>query len=62
MEVVEDVRVGGAAAALEGASAGAALVVVGRRTRAHGFGARMGSVTHAVIHHAKAPTAVVPHP
>ncbi|MEV6208964.1 universal stress protein [Kitasatospora sp. NPDC051914] len=61
VEVAETVRPGGPAGVLVEASAGAALVVVGRRTRAHGLGARLGSVAHAVLHHASAPVAVVPH-
>ncbi|MCZ4125920.1 universal stress protein [Streptomyces sp. H39-S7] len=39
----------------------AGLVVVGRRTRASSLGVHIGSVTHAVLHHAAAPVAVVPH-
>ncbi|MFJ8623070.1 universal stress protein [Kitasatospora sp. NPDC093550] len=56
--VVEDVRLGAARGLVE-ASAGAALVVVGRRHRE--FGPRLGRVAHAVLHHAEAPVAVVPH-
>jgi nucleotide-binding universal stress UspA family protein len=40
----------------------ASLVVVGRRVRRSPFGAHIGSVTHAVLHHSTAPVAVVPHP
>ncbi|MEU9075495.1 universal stress protein [Kitasatospora sp. NPDC004745] len=58
--VVEDVRLG-AARGLVDASAGAALVVVGRRHRPIEFGPRLGRVAHAVLHHAQAPVAVVPH-
>jgi nucleotide-binding universal stress UspA family protein len=39
----------------------ACLVVVGRRTRRVAVGPRIGSVAHAVLHHATAPVAVVPH-
>ncbi|MFJ5228999.1 universal stress protein [Kitasatospora sp. NPDC088391] len=60
--VLEDVRTGGGAAALVEASAKSDLVVVGRRTRPMPLGTRLGGVTHAVIHHAQAPVAVVPHP
>lgn len=60
VEVVEDVRLGDARALVE-ASAGASLVVVGRRNRPVDFGARLGRVAHAVLHHAEAPVAVVPH-
>ncbi|TDT97402.1 nucleotide-binding universal stress UspA family protein [Streptomyces sp. 846.5] len=61
-EVAEAVRLGGGAAALVEASDRADLVVVGRRARPHGAGLRLGAVAHAVLHHAKAPVAVVPHP
>ncbi|RKT19602.1 nucleotide-binding universal stress UspA family protein [Streptomyces sp. 1114.5] len=59
--VVEDVRLGAARALVE-ASAGASLVVVGRRHRSFDLGPRLGRVAHAVLHHAEAPVAVVPHP
>ncbi|MFJ3218924.1 universal stress protein [Kitasatospora sp. NPDC086801] len=59
--VVEDVRLGAARGLVE-ASAGAALVVVGRRHRSLDFGPRLGRVAHAVLHHAQAPVAVIPHP
>ena len=62
IEVVEQVRIGGGAAPLVYASARAELVVIGRRLRPHAAGMRLGSVAHAVIHHAQAPTVVVPHP
>ncbi len=58
--VVEDVRLGSARALVE-ASAAASLVVVGRRRRPLEFGPRLGRVAHAVLHHAEAPVAVVPH-
>ncbi|WP_049658908.1 universal stress protein [Kitasatospora sp. MY 5-36] len=60
VEVVEDVQLGAARALVE-ASAGAALVVVGRGRRPIEFGPRLGRVAHAVLHHAEAPVAVVPH-
>ncbi|KOU22782.1 hypothetical protein ADK51_19265 [Streptomyces sp. WM6368] len=43
------------------ASSGAALVVVGRRIRRPAVGARIGPLTHAVMHHATSPVAVVAH-
>ncbi|MGW6612002.1 universal stress protein [Streptomyces erythrochromogenes] len=43
------------------ASSGAALVVVGRRIRRPALGARIGPITHAVMHHATSPVAVVAH-
>lgn len=39
----------------------AALLVVGRRVRESGFGVHVGPVTHAVVHHAPCPVAVVPY-
>jgi nucleotide-binding universal stress UspA family protein len=59
--LVEDCRTGTGASALVDVSGDAALVVVGRRRRPHGAGMRIGPVAHAVLHHAKAPVAVVPH-
>ncbi|MBJ6637549.1 universal stress protein [Streptomyces sp. DHE7-1] len=43
------------------ASRDASLVVVGRRVRRSPVGAHIGTVTHAVLHHAAAPVAVVAH-
>ncbi|QMU76804.1 universal stress protein [Streptacidiphilus sp. PB12-B1b] len=62
IDVIEDVRFGGGARALVEVSGGVGLVVVGRRTRTHQAGWHLGPVAHAVLHHAKAPVAVVPHP
>ncbi|WP_405714232.1 universal stress protein [Streptomyces xanthophaeus] len=45
---------------LDAASA-AALVVVGRRVRRSAFGTHIGPVTHAVMHHAVSPVAVIAH-
>ncbi|MCT4352894.1 universal stress protein [Streptomyces sp. Je 1-79] len=50
---------GRAAEHLVDAASDARLVVVGRRRAAKG--SHIGSVTHAVIHHAACPVAVVPH-
>ncbi|MFE9775301.1 universal stress protein [Streptomyces sp. NPDC005931] len=61
VEVVEDAHCASAAFRLAEAAAGASLVVVGRRTRRLPFGPWTGPVTHAVLHHAVAPVAVVPH-
>ncbi|MGW5777739.1 universal stress protein [Streptomyces sp. NPDC003863] len=58
-EVAEVTASGRAAEHLIEAASDARLVVVGRR-RAAG-GAHIGSITHAVIHHAACPVAVVPH-
>ncbi|GAA3039312.1 universal stress protein [Streptomyces glomeratus] len=59
--VTETVAEGRAAAELVHASACASLLVVGRRTRNTRLGPHIGSVTHAVLHHARCPVAVVPH-
>ncbi|WP_326719098.1 universal stress protein [Streptomyces sp. NBC_00243] len=61
LEVVERSRAGKAADQLVEASRDASLVVVGRRIRRSPIGAHIGPVTHAVLHHATAPVAVVPH-
>ncbi|MFE9172075.1 universal stress protein [Streptomyces kebangsaanensis] len=59
--VTEVSRPGSAAQLLVTASKDASLVVVGRRVRRHPFGAHIGHVTHAVLHHSTAPVAVVAH-
>ncbi|WP_329267855.1 universal stress protein [Streptomyces sp. NBC_01451] len=59
--VVEESRAGNPAVHLVDASREASLVVVGRRIRRSAFGAHIGPVTHAVLHHAAAPVAVVAH-
>ncbi|MFJ9589064.1 universal stress protein [Streptomyces acidicola] len=61
VEVVEDSRPGKPAHHLVDASREASLVVVGRRVRRSPIGAHIGPVTHAVLHHATAPVAVVAH-
>ncbi len=43
------------------ASREASRVVVGRQARRSAFGAHIGDVTHAVLHHSAAPVAVVAH-
>ena len=43
------------------AAASSPLLVVGRRTRHSALGTHIGSVAHAVLHHAHAPVALVPH-
>ncbi|GAA3398589.1 universal stress protein [Streptomyces roseoviridis] len=52
---------GSAGQELARAAEDAALLVVGRRTRRSALGAHLGSVAHAVLHHVRAPVAVVPH-
>ncbi|WP_405887226.1 universal stress protein [Streptomyces sp. NBC_01136] len=61
VDVAEDSLSGKAANHLVDASREASLVVVGRRIRRSSLGAHIGPVTHAVLHHATAPVAVVPH-
>ncbi|GHF36414.1 universal stress protein [Streptomyces griseosporeus] len=61
VEVVEESRSGSPAGHLIDASHEASLVVVGRRIRRNPFGVHIGPVTHAVLHHATAPVAVVAH-
>ncbi|GAA3791428.1 universal stress protein [Streptomyces phyllanthi] len=61
VEVDEQTAIGNAGAHLADAAADASLVVVGRRIRRTPLGAHIGPVTHAVLHHATAPVAVVPH-
>ncbi|WP_320776061.1 universal stress protein [Streptomyces sp. CRN 30] len=60
VEVVETSRAGGAVDLLLEAARDASLLVVGRRVR-RGPGAHIGSVAHAVLHHAAVPVAVVAH-
>ncbi|MDX3580692.1 universal stress protein [Streptomyces europaeiscabiei] len=61
VEVTEESHYGTPGNHLVDASREASLVVVGRRIRRNPFGAHIGPVTHAVLHHATAPVAVVPH-
>lgn len=61
VDVVEEPRAGSAADHLTDASRDASLVVVGRRIRRGPVGFHIGPVTHAVLHHATAPVAVVAH-
>ncbi|MFI2456235.1 universal stress protein [Streptomyces sp. NPDC019539] len=61
VRVDERSRRGSPARHLVDASRGASLVVVGRRVRRAPFGIHIGSVAHAVLHHAAAPVAVVAH-
>ncbi|WP_344334030.1 universal stress protein, partial [Kitasatospora putterlickiae] len=48
-------------AALVEASAGAALVIVGRPARHWPLGTHLGPTAHAAVHHIGCPVAVVPH-
>jgi nucleotide-binding universal stress UspA family protein len=61
VEVIPQAVVGGAGSHLVEASGDAALVVVGRRIRRAAVGTHIGPVVQALLHHATAPVAVVPH-
>ncbi|MGW2380107.1 universal stress protein [Streptomyces sp. NPDC001658] len=61
VEVVETLVRGRPAPPLIRAASAASLLVVGRRAAVPPALARTGPVTHAVIHHAGCPVAVVPH-
>ncbi|MFI9617219.1 universal stress protein [Streptomyces sp. NPDC052023] len=61
VDVGEESRPGSPADQLIDVSHRSSLVVVGRRIRRHPFGMHIGPVTHAVLHHATAPVAVVAH-
>ncbi|MFD1659128.1 universal stress protein [Streptomyces caeni] len=62
VEVVEQVVAGRAGEHLaQTVSSTTGLLVVGRRMRRGPLGPHIGSVTHAAIHHAGCPVAVVPH-
>ncbi|MDJ0383543.1 universal stress protein [Streptomyces sp. G-G2] len=57
----EKTYVGSAGRELVQATAGADLVVVGRRIRHSALGAHLGPVAHAVLHHTAAPVAILAH-
>ncbi|MEV5609047.1 universal stress protein [Streptomyces sp. NPDC052225] len=59
--VTEHVEIGSAGQVLLSVAPQAQLLVVGRRARRTAVGARIGSVAHAVLHHAPCPVAVIPH-
>ncbi|WP_063729212.1 universal stress protein [Streptomyces sp. RTd22] len=59
--VTEHVEHGHPADALLTAASRAGLVVVGRSTNRSPVAPRLGHVTHALLHHATCPVAVVPH-
>ncbi len=61
VEVTEEAPSGSPANRLVDAAREACLVVVGRRIRRSPLGPHTGPVTHAVLHHATAPVAVVAH-
>ncbi|WP_405682442.1 universal stress protein [Streptomyces sp. NBC_00057] len=61
VSVTQNAFKGPASRQLVQAAAGADLVVVGRHLRRSPLGAHLGPVTHAVLHHAAAPVAVIAH-
>lgn len=61
LEVVQEAVIGRAGSHLADASRDASLLVVGHRRRHAVLGPRTGPVTHALLRHAVAPVAVVPH-
>ncbi|OIJ69780.1 universal stress protein [Streptomyces mangrovisoli] len=61
VDVVVESHVGSVADHLVDASREAAVLVIGRRIRRAAFGAHIGPVAHAVLHHATVPVAVVAH-
>ncbi|MPY31188.1 universal stress protein [Streptomyces adustus] len=61
VQVREQAVIGGVGRHLVHASRDASLLVVGRKQRQAPVGGRIGPVTHAVLQHAWAPVAVVPH-
>ncbi|MER5409752.1 universal stress protein [Streptomyces sp. NPDC002769] len=61
VSVTPHVEMGSAGQVLLAQTARAQLIVVGRRAHRSALGSRIGSVAHAVIHHAPCPVAVVPH-
>ncbi|MGW6530369.1 universal stress protein [Streptomyces venezuelae] len=62
VDIVEESPFGPAARYLVEASREGSLLVVGRRIRRRALGTHIGPVTHAVLHHATTPVAVVAHP
>ncbi|MFC8276659.1 universal stress protein [Streptomyces sp. NPDC057271] len=61
VDLVERSCVGGPAQRLLQAAENAELVVVGRHVRSGAWGAHIGPVTHALIHHCAVPVAVIAH-
>ncbi|MET3983012.1 universal stress protein [Streptomyces sp. PvR034] len=61
VDVTSRANAGHASTELLDATSEAGLIVVGRRIRRSSIGTHIGPVTHAVLHHSKAPVAVIAH-
>ncbi|ALO92375.1 stress-inducible protein [Streptomyces hygroscopicus subsp. limoneus] len=61
VDVTDSITLESPAKAVVRAAEGAGLLVVGRRRHHRAPAPRLGPVTHAAIHHARCPVAVVPH-
>ncbi|MFE9255220.1 universal stress protein [Streptomyces sp. NPDC006879] len=61
VEVTGRASIGHAATELLDIGSAAGLLVMGRRIRSSSLGTHIGPVTHAVLHHAQAPVAVIAH-
>lgn len=59
--IEEEAVRGHPASELVSSAEGTALLVISRRAHDHALAPRIGHVTHAVLHHAPCPVAVVPH-
>lgn len=60
VRVTEHVEIGSAGQVLLSVAGSAQLMVAGRRAHRSAIGTRIGSVAHALVHHAPCPVAVVP--
>ncbi|GAA2260596.1 universal stress protein [Streptomyces ruber] len=60
VRVAEHVEIGSAGQVLLSVAGNAQLMVAGRRAHRRAIGTRIGSVAHALVHHAPCPVAVVP--
>ncbi|WP_314174734.1 universal stress protein [Streptomyces winkii] len=61
VKVQADAVIGQPSRLLVEAAAQASLLIVGRRNRRSRLGTHVGTVAHAVMHHAHTPVAIVPH-
>lgn len=61
VDIDAQVTVGRASEQLLETGSEAGLIVVGRRIRRSSIGVHIGPITHAILHHATAPVAVIAH-